>query len=388
MVPAVRILGSAALLAFACALVTAASAPAQAAEETVWLCHPANTPNPCRESNETTVTAPDGSTTVENPAFPRKPPLDCFYVYPTVSGQPTTNADRAIDPEQIAIARYQAARFSLDCRVYAPMYRQLTLAAIFSNSPEGQAEAIRIAYSDIRAAWRDYLANYNRGRPFVLIGHSQGAGMLTGLLRKQIEPHAKVLRRMVSALLLGGNVTTQRGSAAGGSFRNAPICESPKQFGCVIAFSAFNETPPDNTKFGRPTSRFAAVFGVPSGPDQEVVCTNPVDLAGGGPTPIQSLIRSEPFPGALGVGLTVLYGGPPPTAPTPWLVPRDRYTAECMTANDAHVLMVNPVGDSNPLHPSPDSTWGLHLGDVNLPLGDLVSLVKRQGKAYLRAAQR
>jgi hypothetical protein len=98
------------------------------------------------------------------------------------------------------------------------------------------------------------------------------------------------------------------------------------------------------------------------------------------------MLRTEPFPGALGAGLLILYGGPPPTAPTPWLVPQDRYTAECVTANEAHVLMVSPVGASNPLHPSPDATWGLHLGDVNLPLGDLVALVKREGKAYLRAA--
>ncbi len=100
--------------------------------------------------------------------------------------------------------------------------------------------------------------------------------------------------------------------------------------------------------------------------------------------PIESLLRSEPFPGALGAGLLILYGGPPPTAPTPWLVPRDRYTAECVTENEAHVLMARPVGDSNPLNPSPDATWGLHLADVNLPLGNLVELVKRQAKAYLQ----
>jgi hypothetical protein len=373
------------MVVVAVGLLVPSAQAAGAPSDTVWLCLPSKTPNPCHESNETTITEQDGSTTVEDTAFPKKPPLDCFYVYPTVSGQSTINADKSIDPEQIAIARYQAARFSNDCRVFAPVYRQLTLAAIFTTSSEGQADAIRLAYSDVRAAWRDYLANYNHGRPFVLIGHSQGAGMLTGLLRKQIEPHAKVVDRMVSALLLGGNVTTKRGSDTRGSFRQVPVCTEPKQFGCVIAFSTFNETPPDDTKFGRATSRFADVFGTPSGPDQEVVCTNPADLTGTeGSVPIHSMLRSEPFPGALGAGLLILYGGPPPTAPTPWLVPQDRYTAECVTANEAHVLMVSPVGASNPLHPSPDATWGLHLGDVNLPLGDLVSLVKRQGKAYLK----
>jgi hypothetical protein len=268
------------------------------------------------------------------------------------------------------------------------MYRQLTLAAITAMSPEEQAAAIHAAYVDVRAAWRTYLANYNKGRPFVLIGHSQGSGMLTGLLRNQIEPHRRVLDRMVSAIIPGGNVTTESGSDTGGSFRHVPLCTDPKQFGCVIAYSTFNDTPPDDTKFGRASNRFADVFGIPSGPDQEVACTNPADLAGGGPAPLQSIARTEPFPGAIGAALLIMYGGPPPTAPTPWLIAKDRYTAQCVTANEAHVLMTTPVGDSNPLHPSPDATWGLHLGDVNLPLGDLVADVARQGKAYIHAAQR
>lgn len=365
-----------------------ASSAAARQSETVWLCLPsphfAN--NPCKESNETTVTELDGSTTVESPRFARKPRFDCFYVYPTVSGQPTTNADRSIDPEQVAIARYQAARFSTHCRVYAPVYQQLTLAAIANPSGEGQAEAIKLAFSDVRAAWREYRARYGGNRPFVLIGHSQGAGMLTGLLRKEIEPRPQVLKRMVSALLLGGNVTTKRGSAVGGSFRRAPICQRPRQHGCVVAFSAFNETPPDNARFGRPTSRYAEVFGTPTGPNLEVACTNPADLASRrGAVPIKTLIRTEPFPGVLGAAMTIMYGGPPPTAPTPWLVPRDHYTAECVTDNGAHVLMVRPIGDSNPLYPSPDTSWGLHLGDVNLPLGNLVALVARQYEAFRKA---
>ncbi len=307
-------------------------------------------------------------------------------MYPTVSGQPTTNADKSIDPEQIAIARYQAARFSTQCRVYAPIYRQLTLAAITTNSPEGQADAIRLAYSDVRAAWRDYLANYNRGRPFVLIGHSQGAGMLTGLLRKQIEPHRRVVDRMVSALLLGGNVTTDRGSDTGGSFRRVPLCASPMHIGCVVAFSIFNETPPDDTKFGRSTGRFADVFGLPSGPDQEVACTNPADLAGTQRArgdrlahPQRALPRcargrpDDPLRRAAARRAHAMAGAD-----------ATAIRRECVTENEAHVLMARPVGDSNPLNPSPDATWGLHLADVNLPLGNLVELVKRQAKAYLQ----
>ncbi len=70
---------------------------------------------------------PNGRTTVVDPKPAKNPPIDCFYVYPTVSGQPGPNADLTIDPEETAVAETQASRFSQVCRVYAPMYPQLTV---------------------------------------------------------------------------------------------------------------------------------------------------------------------------------------------------------------------------------------------------------------------
>lgn len=86
--------------------------------------------NPCESDLTTTVLSADGSSTVEQVPLASNPPIDCFYVYPTVSDQPTINADLTIDPQETAVAVQQAARFSQVCKVYAPMYRQLTLKAI------------------------------------------------------------------------------------------------------------------------------------------------------------------------------------------------------------------------------------------------------------------
>ena len=44
-----------------------------------------------------------------------------------------------------------------------------------------------LAYRDVLAAWRNYLATSNQGRPFVLIGHSQGSLMLQMLIAREIE---------------------------------------------------------------------------------------------------------------------------------------------------------------------------------------------------------
>jgi hypothetical protein len=369
------------LALLATSLLAVALAPSAAEAKTKWLCKPGERPNPCKGSLKTTVFAPDGSSTVERPRNARKPKYDCFYVYPTVSDQPTENANKQIDPQQIAIAQYQAARFSETCRVYAPVYRQFTLQAIFGG--ELSPEAVEIAYGDVRAAWRTYLRRYNHGRGVVLIGHSQGTGMLSELLRSEIERKRSQRRKLISALLLGGNVVVPRGDDVGGTFRRTPLCRSARQLGCVVAYSTFNQTPPDDAAFGNPEG---ALVSLPDGADPRdyrVACTNPAALGRGGPARLGSIARSEPFPGTLGVGITIMYGGPAPTADTPWLVPRDHYRGACVRANGSDVLMISPIAGAEVLTPSPTPAWGLHLLDVNVALGDLVHLVHRQGKRFL-----
>jgi GH25 family lysozyme M1 (1,4-beta-N-acetylmuramidase) len=353
--------------------------------ETVWLCEPGAAPNPCRESLETTVQSEGGSAETEAPGLPRNPKLDCFYVYPTVSEDPGQNSDLSIDPEHEAIARYQAGRFSQRCRVWAPMYRQATLASIAAGSNESRAEALRVAYRDVRAAWRDYLANHNGGRGVVLIGHSQGTMMLRQLIREQIDPKRSARKRLVSALLLGANVTVAQGEPDGGDFSRVPACEKPGQIGCVIAYSAFNETPPENARFGRPVENAASIaFDLPTGDGYEVLCTNPAALRGGA-APLETIVRSEPYPGVIGALIVLMYGGAPPTAETPWVKPADRYTGECREEAGANFLAIEPIGSAKRLTPSPDPSWGLHLADVNIAVGDLVDAVHRQKRAWIKA---
>ena len=199
---------------------------------------PGSASNPCKESNATTHIASDGESSTDDPPFATRPKIDCFYVYPTVSGQPGANADLTIDPEQVAIARYQAARFSETCRVFAPMYRQLTLGSIF-NPPADPVAAAKLAYSDVRAAWRDYLAHYNRGRGVVLDRPLAGQRDAPGA-----DPQAdRLAAEGPKAADLGADPGRQRprpsGADVGGTFDHVPACRSPQQLHCVIAYSAF-----------------------------------------------------------------------------------------------------------------------------------------------------
>ena len=236
----------------ACSFAVAAAA---AGAKPVWLCLPGHTPDPCAPSLSTTVYTPKlKKVGVQHPQRVASPAIDCFYVYPTVSGQPTGNSNLVIGPAERSVALYQAARYSQYCRVYAPMYRQVTLAALGTTgvaptTPPNPA----LGLADVRAAFATYLKKYNHGRGFVLIGHSQGSGVLRELIALDVDPKPAVRKHLVSAILMGGNVLVKKGSDVGGDFKHIPACHSATQLGCVIAFSTFDEPVPADSLFGRPT---------------------------------------------------------------------------------------------------------------------------------------
>ena len=367
----------------AAAAVGCLAAPAAEAD-VEWLCRPGLASNPCAGDQTTTYFASDGSSRVETPAVPANPPIDCFYVYPTVSNQPTPNATKSPDPEIRSIALYQAQRFSTRCRVFVPLYRQVTAAGVATASQTHDASAYDTAFADVREAWLQYLRADNRGRGVVLVGHSQGSRILRALIRRDVDPDASVRRLLVSAIIPGANATVARGRRVGGDFARIPACESGAQTGCVISYSTFNETPPDNARFGRTdTDPVRGALGLPTGPGLEVLCTNPAALVGDGGN-LGSLVPSEPFaPGVIAALFLQLYGGSPPSADTPWLQPADHYTGRCETSNQANVLMLSPVAGARTLNPSPDATWGVHLVDLNIALDNLVRIAGRQGSAWL-----
>jgi Protein of unknown function (DUF3089) len=339
---------------------------------TVWLCRPGLARNPCALSPAATVLAPDGAVIgMEHPRVPAHPPIDCFFVYPTVSDQQTANANLHIDPEERAIAEIEASRFSQVCRVWAPMYRQITLFAIDHPSVI-TPEAHTIAYEDVRDAWTDYLEHHNHGRGVVLIGHSQAAKVLRQLIQEEIEPRPSSLRRLVSALLIGGNVIVPRGQDVGGDFKNVPACRSTTQTGCVVAYSTFNQPPPPDARYGR--AQHAT---------RQVLCTNPAAI-GGGDGPLRTYLRAAPFPGSLEQQFLSQLG-PLPSVRTPWISEPNDYRGSCVDSGGVSRLQLTADPAAPVLTPTPNPTWGLHLDDIPLALGSLTRLVGEQATAWLHS---
>jgi Protein of unknown function (DUF3089) len=340
----------------------------------VWLCRPGVSDDPCTSDLTTTVVQPDGARRVERLSPSANAPVDCFYVYPTVSGQPTVNASRAIDLRLRTVAVAQAARFSQACRVYAPVYRQITLAALEHPRRITLANAL-VAYDSVLRAFRDYLLHYNNGRGIVLIGHSQGAAILDRLIAREVDRVPSVRRRLVSALLLGGNVTSR-------DFAHIPVCASRSEWGCVVAYSSFTSAPSAKSQFGRTTSDAGVrLLARPRAPNARIVCVDPAAPAGG-----TALLH----PAVPSIVLTFLGGRQQPSISTSWVSFPGWYESRCASARDASWLQVTPVRPAMApaLTRLEDPAIGLHVLDVNIALDDLVRLARAEAASYVRRTAR
>ena len=360
--------------------------PNDYSDNNAWLCRPglAAGKSACDIDHTTTVIAANGTLTREAWKANPNAPIDCFYVYPTVSTDTTDNSDMTADPAEMNVVRQQAARFGSVCRVFAPLYRQVTLTGLrkLLASPSVVTSLTNgVGYDDVRDAWKYYLEHDNNGRGVVLIGHSQGSYVLTRMIAEEIDGKP-IQSRVVSALLLGAVFPVAKGKDVGGAFKTMPLCHSATQTGCVINYSAFRSTipPPANTLFGR----------VPD-PSLEAACVNPAALGGG-----SGELRA--YLDAAGKTITTPIKMKPWVTPeqpidTPWVSVPGLLTAKCTTNEYANYLEVTVHGDpSDPrvddivgdIGPpgQPLANWGLHLIDVNLAMGNLIDIVGQQAKAY------
>jgi hypothetical protein len=356
-----------------------AATPATSSGATVWLCRPGMGDDPCEASLAATSLSANGSTAAVTTPPNSGSKVDCFYIYPTVSTQTTTNANLVIGKAEIDAAVAQASRFSSLCQVWAPMYRQVTLAGLaagFSASSATNAAAYSIAYQSLLSGWKDFLANDSDGRPFVLLGHSQGSAMLIDLIRSQIDDNATLRARLVSAIILGGNVQVPTGKLVGGSFQHVAACTSASSTGCVIAYSSFPTEPPMTALFGRAGQGASLQSAQTTKTGQQVLCTNPAALSGGSAA-LAPYFLTETQQLSHDVA-------------TPWVEYPNLYRATCESAGGASWLNVTAATSSSDHRPrvavTPSAVWGYHENDVNLALGNLLQDVASEERSYAKTA--
>jgi hypothetical protein len=336
----------------------------------VWLCRPGQADDPCIAPQTATVVPASGARTVQNGHANPVSKFDCFYVYPTVSSEKSANANLRIQPAEVDAAIAQVSRFSSVCRVWAPMYHQVTVTAL-SSGLGANPEVDTVAYESVLSGWRDYLAHDNHGRPIIFIGHSQGAAMLIRLLSSQVDPNPKLRARTVVAILAGGNVTVPTGKPVGATFHHIPLCTATSQTGCVIAYSSFPSQPPANSLFGVPGQGVSLQSGQTATARVQVACVDPASIAGGSSLLTPYFLSATSTP-------------PPPPLTTPWVTYPGLYRASCQHAGTATWLNIGTadVAGRPVVTQALGPTWGYHLNDINLTLGNLVDDVKTQESAY------
>jgi hypothetical protein len=178
------------------------------------------------------------------------------------------------------------------------------------------------------------------------------------------EQRSSVGKVLVSALLLGGSVPV----GSDDRFAGFPACRSVSQTGCVVGYSSWSKTPPPG-----------AWEQHVDNPSEHVLCVNPAAPAGGSAT--ITPVFAWPVPEG------IVPGAITPRPSTFWVSFPDLYRARCVTQGQRSWLLVTRIahpGDPRPtVQPVLSPNAGLHAADVNLPLGNLLAMVKAQTKAYL-----
>jgi pimeloyl-ACP methyl ester carboxylesterase len=204
--------------------------------------------------------------------------VDVFYIHPTTFRSTTVwNQDigdkAANDWTDISVIERQASAFNACCKIYAPRYRQAAISAVLN--PKRGMQAYAFAYEDVKRAFAYFIAHYNAGRPFMIVGHSQGAFHAIRLLEEAVDGTA-LKHRMVAAYVIGIGVPT---GTFGKALKSIGPCRKPNDTGCVVSWNTFGRNADPDLAAASPAiainqAQYAARFGAET--SKEILCTNPL----------------------------------------------------------------------------------------------------------------
>lgn len=214
---------------------------------------------------------------------------DVFFIHPTtVKGSAVLNAAWDVSDEDAPLMAPvllgQSSVFNACCRIYAPRYRQASLKGLDND------DAVGLAYSDLAHAFRHFIAQESRGRPFIIASHSQGTNHAIRLLQEEVL-NKPLRHRLVAAYLIGGYVPANFGDVG------LPVCDAAAQTGCVLSYNASQGSRKgarmlidDKTYWWRGALRKE---------DQApALCVNPLSWRREGAAPASANPGSQPFPQA------------------------------------------------------------------------------------------
>ncbi|MGH1339379.1 MAG: DUF3089 domain-containing protein [Aureispira sp.] len=168
--------------------------------------------------------------------------VDVFFLHPTIFTGEVEGAylwNAAIDDVEMngqvdkTTIKLQASLFNAAGKIYAPRYRQAHLRSFWAPDIEEGNKALALAYEDTKNAFLYYLENENKGRPFILAGHSQGSRHLKQLLQELVDGKA-LQQQLVAAYIVGWGVEKD-------AFKEIPLGTTPTQTGCFVTWRTYSE---------------------------------------------------------------------------------------------------------------------------------------------------
>lgn len=291
--------------------------------------------------------------------------VDVFYVHPTTDFSHDHAIGEVSDPKLQAwtdgsVVARQAGAFNRCCRIYAPRYRQ---AAAGPGDPAARQAAIDFAYKDVLAAFDDYLAHDNGGRPFILVGHSQGAYHVRKLLEDRIDG-TPLQKRLVAAYVVGMGLTE---GDFGRTFKSVKICDTPRQTGCVVQWNSMLPTGDRADFAGFSQKSYIQRWGDNAG--KALLCVNPLTFDRSRPAAPSTAAKGA-VPGA------------PDASPMQAIVPH-AVSARCedgvLVVEPSAALSLKPLTAS-----SPHMNGSMHMHDVGLFYEDVRENADLRAQAFLR----
>lgn len=203
------------------------------------------------------------------------PETDVFFVHPTTylkkdHWNAPHDAQEANSFVDLRAIKAQASAFNAAGRIFAPRYRQATVGAFFDDTGDG-VKAMGLAYTDVLAAFDNFIAHRSEDRPFILAGHSQGSLHLLYLLQHRISG-TDLQKRMVAAYLIGWPVSLEEDL---GALPDIAACERKHDTNCVVSYQTFGlgGNPENLMTYMTTTTGLSGASRAGS----QMLCTNPLD---------------------------------------------------------------------------------------------------------------
>tara|TARA_A100000164_G_scaffold200358_1_gene177885 strand:+ start:104 stop:1192 length:1089 start_codon:yes stop_codon:yes gene_type:complete len=197
--------------------------------------------------------------------------FDVFYIHPT--GYFLKHWNEPLEDDSASYERTnshlasQASAFAETCNVFAPFYRQATFYSFYDTKSNAQS-AQDLAYSDVSKAFEVFLKNHNKGRPFFIAGHSQGALHGQRLIHEYVS-NQLCREKFIAAYLIGYILPIKYFDLL---YPDLCISKSPNDQQSIISWSTGTQ--------GFKRNKAYSMFWMPDGwtneaMDQPLVCQNP-----------------------------------------------------------------------------------------------------------------